>query len=120
MIVSPTAPCVDWIVLLDNMDEESRDRLREDAQNVYGSPWGLALRDFFALAKRDLSFFGLTKAEALKMTVRQYVYLKWFDEVSEQVANTLKRLISPQTEMSKRAAEHLLKVSGEESTSTSD
>jgi len=116
MTLSPTSPCVDWVVLLDNMDAESRERLREDAESVYGSPWGLALRDFFALAKRDLSFFGLTKDTALKMTVRQYVWLKWFDEVCEQVVNILHRLTAPQSDTARKASEQLLKVGFDEST----
>ena len=116
MKLSPTSPCLGWVVVLDNMDEASRDRLREDAQTIYGSPWALALKDFFALAKRDLSLFGLTKENALAMTVRQYVYLRWFDEVAAQVAKILKTLTVPQSDAMKRASEHCLKVSGEEST----
>lgn len=116
MILSPTDLCVNWVILLDNMDEESLKKLRDDAQSVYGSPWGLALKDFFALAKRDLSFFGLTKDTALKMTVRQYVWLKWFDEVCEQVVNILHRLTAPQSETARKASEQLLKVGFDEST----
>lgn len=116
MKLSPTDPFGKHILLLTNMDEESKKRLQEDAESVYGSPWQLTLRDFFALSKGDLSYIGLTKSTQLKASVRQYVWMKYFEEVVQQVAAILKALVHPHTSDADRASEKCLKMGFEEST----
>ena len=115
MRIDPESPYIRHLILLDNMDEESRKRLQEDAERVYGSPWGLALKDFFALSEGDLSYINLTKETSIKGSVRQYVWMMEFREVVEQVTAILKNLQIPQSPDAQRASTKCLKMSTKES-----
>ena len=116
MKLDPTDKYVNHIILLTNMDEESRKRLVEDAEKVYGSPWGLKLKDFFALVQNDLSYLGLDDKTAIAGTVRQYVWLTEFRDVSEQVVAILNKYKVPMSDMAKKASEMCLKMDFMEST----
>lgn len=110
MSIDPNDNFIKYLVLLENMDEESKNRLQEYADSVYGSPWELALKDFFALSSGDLSHIGMDKKDELKATVCQYVWMKEFREVVEQVTAILKRLQVPQTPEAQRASKNCLKM----------
>lgn len=116
MILDPTSAYAGHILLLENMDEESKARLRADAEAVYGTPWALALKDFFALSKGDLSYLGLTTETAEQASIRQYIWMLYFKEVCEQVAVILKKLVVPQTAEQEMASKSCLKMGFEEST----
>ena len=110
MRIDPNAPYVRYVILLDNMDDESKKRLQEHAESVYGSPWELPLKDFFALSSGDLSHIGLEKNDSLKATVNQYVWMLEFREVVEQVTAILKRLQVPQSPEAQRASKNRLEM----------
>lgn len=114
MIIDPTSPCALHIVLLDNMDEESTKRLRADAERIYGSPWAMKLRDFFACMERDFACIGVSKENYASMTVRQYVWLKDYYECEEQVANLLKAWQIPQSSEAQKASAKCLKMTPKE------
>lgn len=115
MILSPTDRYTEHLILLDNCDADSLKRLQADAESVYGSPWSLTLRDFFALSKGDLSFIGLTAETAIQASVRQYIWMKEFKEVVEQVTAILKRLQMPSNPDQERASSKCLSTNFEES-----
>lgn len=115
MRLNPEDPFIEHIVLLTNMDEKSRSRLIEDAENHFGSPWGLALRDFFALSKHDLSYIGLTKETEINASVRQYMWMQSFSECVRKVGDILVKLTPPMTEEARQANEHCMKMDGVES-----
>ena len=115
MIINPSDKYIDHIILLTNMDEDSKNRLREDAERVYGSPWGLALKDFFALSEGDLTYIGLERGRQLTASIRQFVWMHEFSEVVEQVIGILQKLQIPQSDDAKRASEYCLKSTSKES-----
>lgn len=114
MKIDPNARYVEYLLLLENADKESMDRLQEDAESHLGSPWSLALRDFFALSSGDLSFIGLDAKNAINATVRQYVWMKAFKEVVEHVANLLQQLRVPQSADAQKASQQCLKMDVQE------
>lgn len=116
MKIDPNERYINRLVLLEKMDEESKQRLEEYAESVYGSPWALSLRDFFALSEGDLSYIGLTKEQYLSANVCQYVWMKAFRECVEQVTNILKSLQVPQSPESQRASKACLKMGFKEAT----
>ena len=115
MKIDPTSNFVPYIILLDNMDEESRQRLEEDAERVYGSPWGMRLGDFFNTIDEDWSYIGLTKDQFLTATVRQYVWLKSFYECEMRVAELLHSWQIPQSPDAQKASSKCLKMEPKES-----
>lgn len=115
MTIDPRDKYINHLILLANMDEESRKRLEADAELHYGSPWGLTLRDFFALSEGDLTYIGLAKEEQTQGSVRQYMWMQLFQELVTQVVEILKRLQVPQSDEAKRASEYCLKSSSKES-----
>lgn len=110
MSIDPKDKFIKYFVLLENMDEESKNRLQEYAESVFGSPWELALKDFFALSEGNLSFIGLEESGYMSASVCQYVWMKDFREVVEQVTNILKRLQVPQSPEAQRASKNCLKM----------
>lgn len=116
MSIDPKAPYLNHLALLEYMDEDSKKRLQDYADSVYGSPWSLALRDFFALSEGDLSYIGLAKEDYMKANVCQYVWMKSFRECVEQVTEILKSLQVPQSPESQRASKACLKMGFKEAT----
>lgn len=116
MLIDPTRRYIEYMLLLENMDEESSKRLREDAISVYGDPWSLPLRDFFALSKNDLSYIGVDAAHYYNATVRQFMWKKAFDECVKMVEAIVKKFQVPMTDEAKRASEQCEKMNFEEST----
>ena len=113
MKIDPQARYMTYLLLLDNADKESWSRLVQDAEKVYGSPWALTLRDFFALAGGDLSYIGTTK-DSLNASVRQYVWYKEFKDCVEQVTHLLNKLRVPQSAEAQMASGRCLKMTGQE------
>lgn len=115
MSIDPTSNFVPYAILLENMDEGSRQRLEEDAERVYGSPWGMKLRDFFACMDKDYSIIGLSNDNLLSASVRQYVWLKMFIECEERVAELLKSWQVPQSPDAQKASSKCVKMQPKES-----
>ena len=116
MKLNPQDRYIQYVVLLDNMDEDSLKRLVADAEEHYGSPWELTIKDFFAAVDGDYSCIDLPKTELLNATIRQYAWVRSFKECSEQVSAILKKLQVPMTDKAKRASEHCMKMNFKEST----
>lgn len=116
MILNPTDQYCKHLLILENMDAESRARLIEDAESVFGSPWSLALKDFFALSDGDLTYIDLDKEDTATATIRQYMWMCSFRECVEQVTNVLQSLQVPQTPEAQRASQKCLKMGFKEST----
>lgn len=114
MSIDPTSPFVNHAILLENMDEASAARLQEDAESVYGSPWGLSLRDFFALIEGDFSHIGITKENFISASVRQYIWMKDFRECERSVTELLKAWQVPMTVEAQRASKNCLKMQPKE------
>lgn len=116
MIINPNDKYYQYSLLLSKLDEESKNKLRADAEIFYGSPWGLALRDFLALSKGDLTFIGIAnKEEEWNASIRQYIWMQSFTEMAMQVANILKKMQIPQDEDEKTAASYCMTSSVNES-----
>lgn len=111
MTIDPSDKYIKHLIILTNMDEESRKRLEADAEEHYGSPWSLTLRDFFALSEGDLTYIGLTKETEIEASVRQYIWSQMFADMVQQVTAILQKLQVPQTEDAKRASEFCIKSS---------
>lgn len=116
MIINPNDPYILHLPLLSGMDEESKNRLIEDAERVYGSPWGLALKDFFALSEGDLTYIGLEKADYIKASVRQYIWMMSFRECVERVTGLVNAFQVPLSDEAKQANEKCLKMGFKEVT----
>lgn len=116
MKIDPTRRYIEYLLLLENMDEESSKRLHDDAISVYGDPWSLALKDFFALSNNDLSYIGLDAAHAFNANVRQFMWKKAFDECAKMVAAIVKKYQVPMTNEAKQASEQCEKMNFIEST----
>ena len=114
MKLSPEDKYINHIVLLNNMDDESKSRLQVDAIEHLGDPWQLTLSEFFSLADGDLSHIGLTKETSINASVRQYIWMQEFADVVQSVAATLKRLQIPQSDDAKQASQYCLKTSMKE------
>lgn len=114
MNVDPTEPFVKYAVLIDNADKPSLERLQEDAIRIYGDPWGLSLRDFFALIEGDMSYIGLEKKYFYKATVRQYIWLKAFHACEARVAELLNAWQIPQSADAQKASAKCLKMGAKE------
>lgn len=113
MRIDPQARYMPYLLLLEHADKESWSRLVQDAESVYGSPWALALRDFFALAGGDLSHIGTTK-DSIDASVRQYVWYKEFKDCVESVTNLLNKLKVPQSTEAQMASGRCLKMTAQE------
>jgi len=98
------------------MDEESSKRLHDDAIATYGDPWSLALKDFFALSKNDLSYIGVDVAHPFNATVRQFMWKKAFDECAKMVAAIVQKYQVPMSPEAKQASEQCEKMNFIEST----
>lgn len=107
---------LDYAYILENIDAESIEGLRKASEDRYGSPWGLALKDFFAISEGDLTFIGIEKGAEDECTVLQYYWMESFRECVENVTNLLKALRIPQSAESQRAAQKCLKMNFKEST----
>ena len=114
MSIDPTSQASDYLILLDNIDEASMQRLQEDAESIYGSPWGLPLRVFFAILEDDYSHIGIEKRDFINATVRQYVWMKSFRECEKQLSEMLQAWQVPQTTEAQRASAKCLKMQPKE------
>ena len=110
MKLSPEDKYINHIVLLNNMDDDSKARLQADANEHLGDPWQLTLSEFFSLSEGDLSHIGLTKETSLNASIRQYIWMQEFSDVVQSVVATLKRLQVPQSDEAKQAAQFCLKT----------
>ena len=112
MKIDPQDKAIQHIILLENMDDDSRKRIYEDAEKEYGSPWSLKLRDFFALMENDLSYLGIDKL--YNTTVRQYAWIMDYRECAERVGELLKAFVVPQSPEAQRASQKCIKMSSKE------
>lgn len=68
----------DAAAVLDNMTDESRERVREAVLQKYGRFEDIRLVDFIAFANGDFTPYGIDANKPEEMTVAQYVWLSEF------------------------------------------
>lgn len=117
MKINPSEPYIKYVDILNHCNEETMQAFRKDAERVYGSPWALRIKDFFALSEGDLTYIGITsKEQTIFASVRQYVWITEFREMAEQITNMLKTFTIPQSAESQRAAVKCIKMGFKEAT----
>ena len=93
----------DAAALLDNMTDESRERVREAVLQKYGRFEDIRLVDFIAFANGDFTPYGIDANKPDEMTVAQYVWLSEFRKFVDLFNKINSGLTIPDTEDTRKA-----------------
>lgn len=93
----------DAAAVLDNMTDESRERVRAAVLQQYGRFEDIRLVDFIAFANGDFTPYGIDTNKPEEMTVAQYVWLSEFRKFVDLFNKINSGLAVPETADAKKA-----------------
>lgn len=97
------------------IEQSSIKELKNAAEGLYGSPWGLTLGEFFTCSEGDYSRIGIDFAHPEEITLIQYYWMMSFKEMCEALNSALTKMSVAPTPDAREASSACRKMTFRES-----